>query len=85
MLMPELTTVLESAVAKAIAVVPPAPAIDIIDIGCRAICGLYNRPGCLCGSGQWKACHAKELYRDHVTAVVNAFKAAGVLPKKLRR
>jgi hypothetical protein len=80
--MTDVDAVLTTAVAVAIL---PKPEVDPIDIGCRAICALYNRPGCLCGSGQWNACHAKELYRDHVTAVVLAFKQAGIIPKKARR
>ena len=74
----ELEERLESAVSLAI----NPGSVDLIGIGCRAVCQLYNRPGCLCGNGQWATCHAKELYRDHVTAVVLAFKQAGALPKR---
>ncbi len=71
--------------AVAVAIQPQAQpeALDPIDIGARAICELYGpHPGCLCGTGVWKVCHAKHLYRDHVTAVLLAFKRAGIIPRK---
>jgi hypothetical protein len=81
--MTDVDAVLTTAVAVAIL---PAPAVDPIEVGARALCKLYNHGTlCLCEKGLWKQCHAKELYRGEATAVHLAYKAAGIIPKKRGR
>ncbi len=77
---------LQLATAVAVAILPRVD-LDPIGVGCRALCRLHGpHPGfgCYCDARGGRDCHAREYWREIVVTLDNAYREAGIIPRKTR-